>query len=104
LLHRGHRNVEKDITITVNKKKFCLMGKQTTMTYALNILQKHQKALETNLKETPGIIMNEKMMPVYKRQLREVKKAIQYLELEEFTREEKLKISTNGSTKFGPGL
>jgi hypothetical protein len=55
--------------------------KQSSMGYALDVLRKHRTVLEMNLKYTPGIIVNVDMLPVYKKQLREVMRAIERLEM-----------------------
>lgn len=53
---------------------------ETSMNYPLNVLHKHKATLEVNLKIVPGIQVNLKMLPVFRRQLREVCQAIEYLE------------------------
>lgn len=57
------------------------------MGYALDVLRKHQTVLETNLNYTPGIAIDVNMLSVYKKQLREVKRAIEKLESADIIRQ-----------------
>jgi hypothetical protein len=51
-----------------------------TTNYPLNVLYKHKQMLEANLANNPQIEISIKMLPLYRKQLREVMQAISSLE------------------------
>lgn len=53
------------------------------MSFAVEILRKYKDTLELNIHGTQGMIINERRISDFKKQVRELKKAIEYLELVE---------------------
>lgn len=51
-----------------------------TTNYPLSVLYKHKQMLEANLANNPQIEISIKMLPLYRKQLREVSQAINSLE------------------------
>jgi hypothetical protein len=59
------------------------MAKNKTTNYPLELLISAKMAVEVNIKGVPGMYVDSDMIPVYSRQLQQLKKAIEYLEMHE---------------------
>jgi len=59
------------------------MRKNKAQNYPLELLSKCKLTLEYNIKGVPGMQTDTDMIPKYNKQLRQLKKAIEYLELHE---------------------
>jgi hypothetical protein len=57
------------------------MRKNKVSNYPLQLLAKSVATLEINMKGVPGMYVSMDMIPVYDRQIRQLKKAIRCLEL-----------------------
>lgn len=63
-----------------------IVMKQIPGNYPIEILMRHKATLETNIKGVPGMVINDDTITIYRKQLRQLKKAIAYLELFETRR------------------
>jgi len=59
------------------------------MSFAVKVLRKYKDTLELNIHGTQGMIINEQRISDFKKQVRELKKAIEYLEFIEFRMKKK---------------
>jgi len=62
---------------------------KSTTNYPLEVLMKSRMVLEANIKGVPGMFVSEDTVTRYQRQIREVNKAIEYLELLEATKKKR---------------
>ncbi|MBS1616928.1 MAG: hypothetical protein JST76_00305 [Bacteroidetes bacterium] len=62
-------------------------------TYPIEVLRKTRAVLEANIKGVPGMIVSHDAVMHYQRQIRELNKAIEYLEMMEANRKRKREVS-----------
>ena len=65
---------------------------RSTSNYPIELLRKSKAALEANIKGAPGMFISIDIVTRHQRQIREVNRAIEYLELLEATKKKRREI------------